>query len=116
MVFPLVGAVVAATPTVMAIGSKVLKHYGKFGRTPIAQAAQFGLGYGASTAIGYNLVPQFGRRNTNNVTKLTIGRDMPYGRYYPRRNRYGYSTRYGGRYSRRYSRYGRRSYYGRRYY
>lgn len=112
MVFPAVGiALASAFPTALHLGSKVSKFYGKHGNTSLGQATQFGLGYGASTNIGYNLSNNFvtgGLRpkysNSNIATYNLTNRDMPYG-YYPSRRRY--SSRYS-RFGRR--RFGRRSY------
>ena len=104
MVLPFI---IAAVPSAMAIGSRIGKYASKFPQ-PLKQSAQFGLGYGASTAVGYNLIPQFGKvkRNSNKVTKLTLSNNMAYGkirvwsrkyrRYiwvYPRNYGYGYRRR-----------------------
>lgn len=111
MVFPLVGAlalgaIARATPSALHIGSKVSKFYGKYGSTSLGQATQFGIGYGASTNIGYNLSDRyvtsgFQRTNSyNNPQRFQLG-TVPYGQY----------RSYGSRYSRyrpRYSRYRRR--------
>jgi len=88
MVLPFILAGAAAlAPTAMAIGSKVGKYYGKTGS--FGKASTFGLGYGASTAVGYNLIPQWNRKSysyNRNPFKLIIGQKMPYPRY-PRRSR-----------------------------
>ncbi len=115
MVFPLIGAL-ALSPTLLNIASKVGKFYQKSGN--FGQSSIFGIGYGSGTAVGYNLVPQFGKKSnrySNKQTVVNLDSKMPYNRSYSRR--YSYRSRYGSRYPRR--RYGyrtRRSYYGRRYY
>jgi len=101
-------SLVSLAPTAMNIASKVGKFYGRYGGTPLGQAAQFGLGYGASTAVGYNLIPQFGRKSYNNSKSSTY--DL-YG-YRPRsygRRTYG-RRYYYSRYPRRYRTYSRRTY------
>lgn len=59
MIPAIIAGAAAMAPTIMSIGSKVgkglSKNYGKYGNTPIGQASQFGLGYGAMTNVGYNL-------------------------------------------------------------
>lgn len=113
MVLPFIVAGASFLPTVMNIGSKVGKFYNKIPGSSFKQAAQFGLGYGGATAVGYNLVPQFGKSKFNNTKQIYIGNKMPYRRYsnYSRYSRYPYR-------SSRYSRYRKRrpSYYARRYY
>ncbi len=108
---------IALAPTFMNIGSKSLKFYGKHGNTNFGRAAQFGLGYGAFTAVGYNIVPQFGRKSYTSGGSSSFA--LPYVRY--SNNYYGgrrYTSRYRPRSYRRYAkRYSyRRPSYGRRYY
>ncbi len=66
----------------------------------------FGIGYGGGTVIGFNSIPQFGKKSRQTYIRGGFTKyEMPYGRYYPRR-RYPYSP-----YNRsRYSRYNRRPY------
>lgn len=119
MVAGLVAGAVALAPTLMNIGSKASKAYGKYGTNPFAQSAQFGLGYGGFTAIGYNLVPQFGKRSTNKVQRLSLNNEMPYGSYRRTRKIRVWSKRYRRyiwvvprkTYGRRYTKYRRRGYY-----
>lgn len=120
MVLPLALAGASLAPFALNVLSKTSKYYSKFAGQPLGQAAQFGLGYGASTAVGYNLVPQFGKKKFINSNTFSLN-SMPYGRRYSSRyRRPSYPSRYGRRYGSRYARRGRtsyrRSYYGRRYY
>ncbi len=113
MVLGLVVGGLALLPTIMNIGSKVVKQYGRLGN--LGRAGTFGVGYGGGTAIGFNLVPQFGRKsNFKRTSTFKKTFKMPYNRSYNRR----YSSRYS-RYPmrRRYRRYSRfPSRYARRYY
>ena len=105
---------IAFAPTVMNIGSKITKFYGKSGN--LGRAATFGVGYGGGTAVGFNLIPQFGRKSTfKRSTVVRLDKKMPYNRSYS--NRYSRYSRYPRRTS-RYSRYRRRPAYRsyRRYY
>ncbi len=120
MVFgAIIAGAIALTPTIMNIGQKTAKFYGKTGS--FGKASSFGLGYGAFTAVGFNLVPQFGRtRRTynRNTGIVTLDTTMPYARYnsrYPRR-RYSTYSRYS-RYTQRrpYRSYRARPRYYRRY-
>lgn len=105
MPFPILIGALAALPTLMNIGSKLGKFYLKTGS--LGKAATFGIGYGGGTAIGFNLVPQFGRKSLNNQTLVNLDKKMPYGRSYsryrPRYRRYSTYSRYR-RYRPRYRR------------
>ena len=82
MPLPLFGALAFGAgilPTGIAIGSKIGTRYGALNKYPLFKASQFGLGYGASTVVGYNIVPQFGRKSYNLSGRST--NVMPYGRY-----------------------------------
>lgn len=111
MVIPIaLGAIALATPTLMNIASKVGKFYSRTGS--IGTATSFGLGYGVSTNVGYNLsnsyiTPSFKRHNAFTQGKqYNFRQKMPYRRY----SRYSRYSRYPTR--RRYSRYtSRRRYY-----
>lgn len=110
-------------PSIMAIGSKVIKHSRKipYGSN-IAQASAFGLGYGGATNIGYNLsnnylTSSFRPERSYTPKVINLQKNMPYGqrkirvwstRY--RRYIYVYPRRYSGSnrsrgYSRTYRRY-----------
>ncbi len=107
-------------PTAMSIGAKTQKFYGKYGNTSLGQASQFGLGYGASTNIGYNLsnnfiTPGWSSSLSSSTGNRTYNYSMPYGNYRNYGNRYSRYSRYSrfgrrSRYSSRYSRYRRRYY------
>ena len=104
MVLPLglIAGAIALSPTFMNIGTKVTKYYGKTGS--LGRAGTFGIGYGGGTAIGFNLVPQFGRsKYSNTKAGFTMLDTMPYARSYARypRRRYSYPSRYSRYRSRR---------------
>ena len=69
----------ASIPFIMNVGAKTGKFYGKYGGQPLLKAGQFGLGYGASTAIGYNLIPQFGSKSYKTSPSTLNVQSMPYG-------------------------------------
>ena len=82
------------TPFALAVGHKTSKFYGKYGNTSLGQAAQFGLGYGAATNIGYNLsntyVTSSIQQRSTVLGVRQVNLNMPYGQYrrysrYPRR-------------------------------
>ena len=104
--FAVLAGAIAMGPTVMNIGSKVTKFYGRTGN--LGRSATFGIGYGGGTAVGYNLIPQWNRKrnsgsyiNKNNLQ--TLDTTMPYARSYARypRRRYSYRSRYSRPYQRR---------------
>ena len=110
MPIPIILGAVASIPTLLNIGSKVGKFYSRTGN--LGRSSTFGIGYGAGTAVGFNLVPQFGRKKYNKQTSVNLDKRMPYNRTYSRRY-----SRYTSRYSRypmRRRRYRRPAY--RRYY
>lgn len=115
MVLPLLPIIAAGAPTILAIGTRAAKFAGKY---PTAtQSITFGIGYGASTNVGYNLSNSFitpGFRRKSSYTPRSYNLSMPYGSgYYPRRRYSRYSRpSYGSRRPRYYRRYSR----NRRYY
>lgn len=119
MVLPLilVGSILArSAPLALATASRVGKYAKRFSGQPIGMSTQFGLGYGVSTAVGYNLVPQFGKKKFIKSNTFTLN-GMPYGRSYGNRYRARRYPRYPSRYSSRFGnryRYRRPQY--RRYY
>ncbi len=119
-ILPAIIAGASALPAVMNIGSKIAVRARRVPyRNQFAGASAFGLGYGLSTNVGYNLSNQYltsGFRPTKYFnSRYPHNIQMPYGRSYSRYgsryrsysryNRYGRS-RYGG-YRRRYRRYRR---------
>ena len=111
MPFPLFGALAfgaGLAPTALQVGSKIGSRYGALQKYPLIKSSQFGLGYGASTVVGYNIVPQFGKKSYNLSGRSTTV--MPYGRSYNRYpSRYArYPRRYRRRYPQPYRRYTRR--------
>ena len=116
MPFPLFGALAfgaGLAPTALQVGSKIGSRYAALQKYPLIKSSQFGLGYGASTVVGYNIVPQFGQKSYNLSGRSTIVNKMPYGRSYSRYpSRY---ARYPRRYRRRYPMPYRRPAYRRRY-
>lgn len=105
------GAIIAGAPTAMAIGNKIWKHASKsklrrMTRDSAIQAGTFGLLYGATTNIGYNVSNEGITKNFRKSYKQTsiTNYKMPYyGRSYGRSN----YSRYGKKrvWSRKYRKY-----------
>lgn len=116
--FSVIPQLARVLPSAIAIGTRTAKfaNKNKFTRAGTTSAI-FGLGYGASTNIGYNaanlgVTSYFRRNQTPSYTSKFTRSSMPYGRYSSRRS-YSRYPRYSTRrpYRRYRSRPYRRSYY-----
>lgn len=99
MVLPFIPIIAGLTPTILAIGSRTFKYANKnqFTRAGVTSTI-FGIGYGASTNIGYNVantaVTSGLRKKKGFNTSKNFDIQMPYGRsYYPRRRYSRYPAR-----------------------
>lgn len=101
---PIIGSAIAgATPMILNISSKTSKFYGKYGNTSLGQASQFGLGYGLSTNVGYNLSSHYITGQSNRQSSFNRPQNLNLSMAYGYRN-YGRSRKIRV-WSRRYRRY-----------